>query len=271
MSDGSYPENKVGFWRGFEKLMSQQSYFAESFPYKLRELYNSVQMFPTTPRYHIRLPPITPLWDCHVNDVWCTAHADRRALIERRIDYNAMRILVNRLQVCHRHAVGEENKRTAKQFSYEYFCGDLDEAVKEAEAAFELKWGRLPMRRPEYQIGKMAYFKQKNRYIEDRFRHRMMANVGAAPNYDAFTASGRNPAVIEGPDRTVQYAKSDNIYDIHEGYIMKWWRFTFGAIKEASWWNNTHAHPKWDMDEALLIEAKKRKKLRDAAAEADEE
>lgn len=122
------------------------------------------------------------------------------------------------------------------------------------------------MRRPEYQIGKMAYFKQKNRYIEDRFRHRMMANVGASGNYDAFTASGQNPRVIEGPDRTVHYAHSNNIDDVHEGWVKKWWEFTVGSLKKAAWYDRTHAHPKWSMDEALMVEAEKRKRMRDAEA-----
>lgn len=189
--------------------------------------------------------------------------------MERRLDHNIVKILANRLQICHRNATGEEYKYAAKQFAYEYFCGNLDEAVKEAEAAFELKWGKLPLRRPEYQIGKMAYFKQKNRYIEDRFRHRMMENVGASGDYDAFTASKQNPRVIEGMDRTVHYAKADNYYDVHEGWVVKWWRMTFGAYKDPTWDQQTFGHPKWSMDEALMKEAEKRKKMRDAAAEAE--
>lgn len=268
MSDGSYPANTTMFFRMWENIMSVNGWWFSHVPNKMREVYHHLQVFDSQPRYHIKLPVVTPLWDCHVNDVWCTAHADRRALIERRIDHNVVKILQTRLEVCHSNAVGEENKKTAKNFAFEYFCGDLDEAVKEAEAAYELKWGRLPMRRPEYQIGKMAYFKQKNRYIEDRFRHRMMENVGAAPNVDAFTVSGRNPRIVEGPDRTVHYAKSDNVYDVHEGWVKKWWTMTFGMLRKPIWYNRTHAHPKWDMDEALMLEAAKRKKMR-AAAEED--
>lgn len=87
------------------------------------------------------------------------AHADRRANIERRVDHNIVTVLQNRLNICHQNASHQENQKWAKNYSYEYFCGELDETVREAEAAFELKWGKLPYRRPEHQMGKLAYLR----------------------------------------------------------------------------------------------------------------
>lgn len=133
--------------------------------------------------------------------------------------------------------------------------------MREAEAAFELKWGKLNYKRPMFQIGKLAYFKQKNRYIEDRFRHRMMANLGVMPNYDEFTASGTDPTVVDGPDKWVNHDRWENGHETWLGWFA---RVGLDITEPMDVRDRMAAVPKWDMDEALFIEAKKRKKLREA-------
>jgi hypothetical protein len=268
VSDGKYGQNPNLHSRIFESIMTANAGYLLYLSGFWKNLYHSLQIYPTEPRYHIRLPPVTPIWDCHVNDVWCVAHADKRATVERRIDHNTVKLIQNRLTSCHRAATGQEHKNTAKQYAYEYLCGELDETLKETEAAFELKWGRLPYRRPEHQLGKFVYLKQKNRYIEDRFRHRMMENVGASYNYDAFTASGQNPKIVDGPDRVVNYNKAVNNMDKWYEWLYRW---TIGSLKSPVQHEYDRQFPTWSMDEALMIEAKKRRKMRLALEEAEDE
>jgi len=261
---GDHPPNSNYLGRFWENFMTMKQYSLLWIPQYILAARNKLSLFDTEPRYHLRLPPVTPIWDCHVNDVWCTAHADKRAMVERRVDHNIVKIIAQRLETCHKAAVGDEHKFTAKQFAHEYFCGDLDETLKEVEGAYELKWGRLPYRKIEYQLGKLAYMKQKNRYIEDRFRYRMMKNVGAAPNYDAFEAAQENPRIVDGPDRWVHH---DRRWRNHEYWPEHIWRRTLGGIFNPTEFDHRNARPTWSMDEALQVEAAKRAKMRAAAEE----
>lgn len=224
-------------------------YVFERLPDKMRQAYNSMSLFDTEPMYHIRMKDVTPIWECEVTDIMCAYNADRRAVAERRVEHAMVRTIAMRLQSCHRNVAHQEACQLEKNYAYDVQCGPLEETLREMEAAFELKWGQIGSINPTMNLSRRAYYKQKNRYIEDRFRHRMMANVGAKPNESEVSEKGR--WTIDGTDE--------------RNYTP--WR-TFSLDGHVGLNNMDFADPrKWDLNDALLKEAQKRQR---AAAAAEE-
>jgi len=221
-------------------------------PDKMRQIYNSCSLFDTEPMYHIPQKPVRPVWECDINDIICVAEADRRALSDKRVEYTMLKTMNIRLESCARETCAHEMIQLHKNEGYDVQCGPLEQTLREMEAAYELKWGKLQCTAPVLNMAKLVYMKQKNRYIEDRFRHRMMANVGAKPNQDSVTPEGRWR--IDGPD-TRPYdpdwdkMKKGDFSDIHLQI------FDFAERR------------KWDKDEAMRVEAEKRYRAKKAAEE----
>jgi len=221
-------------------------------PDKIRKWYNSCAIFDTEPMYHIPQVPVTPIWDCDINDTICAADADRRALSDKRVEFTMLKTMATRLESCHRETCAHELIQEYRNEGYDIQCGPLEQTLREMEAAYELKWGRINSIAPILNMAKLTYMKQKNRFIEDRFRHRMMANVGAKPNED--TVSEKNRWRIDGPDERpydpdFDKIKKGDFSDVHLTH--------FDFAEKA----------KWDKEAALQVEAEKRYKAAKAAAE----
>jgi len=239
--------------RANEALCTWKFTRLDEWPRYMRETYNKLSLFDTEPRYHVPLSFMTDIWDCEVADAWCTRMADRRAMVERKIDWHIMRTLFKRLHDCKQASTYGELQDLSINFSYEYFCGDLDETLRETEAAYELKWGKIFDRHSSWKMARLAYFKQKNRYIEDRFRHRMMANVDAKVNMD--NLSYNTWKTIDGPDQRMINSRTDK----GPGHKDYWDMFDSYENKR-----------NWDIDTALLKEAEKRRKARKNLSEQSE-
>lgn len=218
-------------------------YCFERIPDKMRQAYNSMSLFDTEAMYHIRMKDVTPIWECDLTDTLCAYNADRRAVAERRVEHSMVKVIAARLQACHRNVAHMEACQLEKNFAYDVQCGPLEETLREMEASFELKWGQIGSINPTMNLGRRAYYKQKNRYIEDRFRHRMMANVGAQPNVTDVSEEGR--WTIDGVDERNYTPWRTLSLDGHCG--MNNWDFPDPR--------------KWDLNDALLKEAQKRQKL----------
>lgn len=214
----------------------------------IRQMYNSFQLFDTEPCYHIRPNKIPDIWDCDVTDVLCHGEADRRAVNDQKVEFYMIRTISSRLATCHRQTSAMEYCEKARNMAYDVQCGALEETLREMEAAFELKWGRINRLNIHMHLGRAAYFKQKNRYIEDRFRHRMMENVGAKANTDFMTEDSRWR--IDGPDqREFDPTTQKSVTETHHV------------------WGDFANPRKWNLDQAMLIEANKRRKAREQEAE----
>jgi len=219
----------------------------------IRKVYNGCSLFDTEPNFHVRLPKITDIWDCDVDDLMCQAAADRRAVVERKVEFMMLKTIALRLENCHRSVGHQEIVQMYRNEAYDIQCGPLEETLREMEAAFELKWGRLYSLNPHMNLSRKVYMKQKNRYVEDRFRHRMMENVGYKPNTDEITEKGRWR--IEDVD--------DRMFTKYSTFPKIFWN---GAVPTLQWEGHT-CYPfdfpeerMWDMKDALLKEAQKRYK-----------
>jgi len=195
------------------------TWMMEELPRKVRKFYLSMQMFDTEPYYHVKRPDTTPIWDCPVNDTLCATAANRKANADRRVEWNMIRLLQTRLRNCRANTVYREESPYGCNEGYEVLCGPLEETIKEMQAAFELKWGNIQSIYPNANLAQRAYMKQKNRFIEDRYRHRMMENMGADSNFStvADSVSGQSPRwTIDGLDqRYIDCDWGKSIWDIH--------------------------------------------------------
>merc|ERR1712066_179735 len=173
-------------------------------------------MFDTEPYYHIPTPKVTPIWECPVNDAMCAHSANRQANRDRRVDWNMIRIMQSRLRSCNHFTTAREESPYNINEGYEVLCGPLEETIREMQAAFELKWGNIQSIFPNENLAQRAYMKQKNRHIEDRFRHRMMEHVGGTFNVDTITEKDR--WVVDGlNNRPMDWNYGKSIWDIHLG------------------------------------------------------
>jgi len=222
-------------------------------PDLMRKFYNSCSLFETEPMFHIPQKPVTPIWDCELTDPICSAEANRRAMHDKKVEYLMLKTMSLRLDSCHRETCAHEMIQYNRNEAYDVQCGPLEQTLREMEAAYELKWGRLNSVAPHLNLAKLAYMKQKNRYIEDRFRHRMMANVGAKPNQDTVSPEGRWR--VDGIDEREYHPEYDH-----------WKKGELNKIHMASM--DFADAPKWSKEEALAKEAEKR--YRAARKEADE-
>jgi len=207
-------------WPWFMEKGTDWSHFClEEIPRYVRKFYLSMQMFDTEPYYHIRRPETTPIWDCPVNDTLCATAANRKANADRRVEWNMIRLLQSRLRNCRINTMSREESPYGSNESYETLCGPLEETLKEMQAAFELKWGNIESIFPNANLAQRAYMKQKNRFIEDRYRHRMMENVGATTDYNTVPDSQDSKDIrwtIQGLDqRFLDYNWGKSIWDIH--------------------------------------------------------
>merc|ERR1712080_202073 len=156
---------------------------------------------------------------------------------ERKIDYNICKVLFQRVRACKSTESAKIMRYEARSYGIEYFCGDIMEAANESYAAYMLKWSDVELRRPLFDVATQALFKQKNRYIEDRFRKRMMANVGATPH--ATTNSDTAMKIVDGT--------WDQMTDFQVEYPItsfKYWIDTNEARQKST----------FDMNKARLIE-----------------
>jgi len=249
----SIPKNTDPYYRIIDWKNDWLHWVNAKLPDKMRQVYNSLSLFPTEPNYHVRLPEIKDIWDCDVDDIMCIAAADRRAVVERKVDYHVLKTIAQRLTQCHRSVGNQEIVTLYRNEAYDVQCGPLEETLRECEAAFELKWGRLYSNNPHMNLSRRCYMKQKNRYIEDRFRHRMMENVGYKPNTDEVSKEGRWR--VDGVD--------DRMFTKYSFAPKIFWN---GNIPTLQWEGHT-CYPfdfpeerMWDMKDALLKEAAKRQK-----------
>lgn len=211
------PKPQVGWPWILENGANMMTYALDTLPRQIRKGYLNMQWFDTEPYFHIPKAPIIPIWECPVNDSICARAADRRANSDRRVEWNMLKIMAQRLRHCQGNTMIKESESPySKNEGYEVLCGPLEETIREMQAAFELKYGNTQSINPNYNLSRRIYMKQKNRFIEDRYRYRTMEHVGGTYNTDTITENNR--WVIDDIDqRPLDFLMNKKFYDKHIG------------------------------------------------------
>ena len=63
----SIPKNTDPYYRIIDWKNDWLHWVNAKLPDKMRQVYNSLSLFPTEPNYHVRLPEIKDIWDCDVD------------------------------------------------------------------------------------------------------------------------------------------------------------------------------------------------------------